>query len=231
MVDGKAKEFLEGDYGVRGNAYFIGRTIETNIETGNLPNSNFHRFLQDFHEVGKTPYIPIFKKKEDKTIELKGVGFFSLGKIVHRINMEDAFFFKLLVDEYNGGWHDVEIEGSKASIQSIKGTHKFHLTNTSPYEVTVDIKLKGVVNEYTGKRINRDIFKKLEKKMEKEISEESLKLIEKFKELDIDPVGFGSFVRSVDREFDYKKWSEKGYKELIVKVNANVENEEVGIIE
>lgn len=146
--------------------------------------------------------------------------------------MNDSFFFKLLVDKHSHGWQDVKADGQMASIQSIDSKHKFRLTKpTPPYEVIVEINLKGIVNEYTGGKILPETFKMLEKAFEKEINEECLKLIEKFKELDIDPIGFGSFITSKDRKFDYEKWHDGGYKDLTVKVKANVEIEEVGIIE
>lgn len=233
VVEGEVKDFFEGDYGVRGNAYHINNLLKTGVENGNLPKTNFHRFLSDFKSIGKTPYIPILKKEKKDEIDLKGVGFFRYGKIVHQISMNESFFFKLLVDKHSHGWQVVNSDGKKASIQSIKSKHKFRLTKpTPPYEVTVEINLEGIINEYTGgEKISHKSIEKLEKAFEKKINEECLKLIEKFKELDIDPIGFGAFIKSADRKFDYKKWKDGGYKDLTVKIKANAEIQEVGIVE
>jgi len=233
VVDGEVKDLLNGNYGVRGNAYFISNSIDTAVEHGNLPMTNFHRFLIDFYSQGKTPYVPIIRKESEKELEIIGVGFFRYGKIVHQISMNESFFFKLLVDKHSHGWQVVNSDGKKASIQSIKSKHKFRLTKpTPPYEVTVEINLEGIINEYTGgEKISHKSIEKLEKAFEKKINEECLKLIEKFKELDIDPIGFGAFIKSADRKFDYKKWKDGGYKDLTVKIKANAEIQEVGIVE
>ena len=146
--------------------------------------------------------------------------------------MEEAFFFKLLTDKYSRGWHDVEIDGYKASIQNTNTKRKFELTKASPpYEVTVKIHLKGVINEYTGIMINNKALGKLETKFEEEIKKRSLELINVFKEKDIDPIGFGRFIKSEDREFNYQKWRDDYYKNLTVKVDVHVDIDEVGIVE
>lgn len=56
-------------------------------------------------------------------------------------------------------------------------------------------------------------------------------MVEKFKEIEIDPIGFGSFVRSKDRNFDYAKWQEENYQNMQVNVKAKVEIGELGTIE
>lgn len=232
IVDGNVREFMEGNYGVRGNAFFIKWTIDTAVNHGNLPKTNFHRFLVDFHSHGKSPYVPIIKKERENKIKIIGVGFIRFGKLVHQISMEEAFFFKLLTDKYSRGWHDVEIDGYKASIQNINTKRKFELTKSSPpYEVTVKIHLKGVINEYTGIMINNKALGKLETKFEEEIKKRSLELINVFKEKDIDPIGFGRFIKSEDRKFNYQKWRDDYYKNLTVKVDVHVDIDEVGIVE
>ncbi|NCU18489.1 Ger(x)C family spore germination protein [Pallidibacillus pasinlerensis] len=59
VVEGEVKDFFDGNYGVRGNAYYISNLIKTGVEDGNLPETNFHRFSSDFESVSKTPYVPI----------------------------------------------------------------------------------------------------------------------------------------------------------------------------
>ncbi len=185
--------------------------------------TNFHRFLIDFYSQGKTPYVPIIRKESEKELEIIGVGFFRYGKLVHQISMEEAFFFKLLADKYSSGWHDIEIDGHKAAIQNILSKREFHLTEASPpYEVTVKI---------TGNGVKDKTFKKLEKKFEEEINKRGLELVNKFKELDIDPIGFGRVIKSKNRDFDYDKWRDEYFEDLKVKIDVNVDINEVGIVE
>jgi len=53
----------------------------------------------------------------------------------------------------------------------------------------------------------------------------------KFKEKDIDPIGFGRFIKSEDRKFNYQKWRDDYYKNLTVKVDVHVDIDEVVIVE
>lgn len=233
IVDGEAKKLLGTKYGkTTGTATFISELLTHNWEEGDLPKTNFHRFLSNFFQKGKTPFIPIIKQVSAHEVELVGLGFFRYGKMIERISMEDSFFFKLMVDEYSNGVHNIEVDGQAASIQSIYSSHNYRLTNRSPYEVTIDIKVNGIINEFTGKNTIKDkTFDKLEDKFEEVITHQCQKLVAKFQEKEIDPIGFGHFVKTRTRNFDFKKWDEKDKKNLVVKINATVDIQEGGVIE
>lgn len=231
ITEGKTKDFLDGQYGIRGNSTYVSELLRHNIEAEDLPKTNMQRFLSDFYQQGKSPYLPIMKKKSDKKVELSGIGLIRFGKLAGRINPTDAFFFKLLVDKFSNGLHRVVIEEGEASVQSIYSKHKFKLVKQDPYEVEIKIEVNGLINEFTGNRITPGIMDKLEKQLEKEIEDKSIELIQRFKELEIDPVGFGHFVSSRTRKFDFKKWNEEDYQELVVKIIPKVTIEEAGVIE
>lgn len=231
IVDGKAKEFLEGEYGIRGNATHISNLIEKNYQKEDLPKTNLQLFLSDFYEDGQTPYLPQLKQLSKESIELNGVCFFKYGKILHTISPERMFFFKLLVDKYSEGLHRVRVNEGEAAIQSIKSSHNFDLKKKNPVEIEINLNVNGVINEFTGNDLTPKEIKNLEKTFEKEISEECIKLIQEFQEKKIDPIGFGKYVRTQTRGFDLKKWWDSQYPALSVKVKTDVTIIEAGVIE
>ncbi|MBT2696497.1 Ger(x)C family spore germination protein, partial [Bacillus sp. ISL-40] len=65
--------------------------------------TNLQRFLFDFNQLGKTPYLPQLRKIGKEQIEISGISFFRYGHVVDTIPAEKMFYFKLLVDKYSQG--------------------------------------------------------------------------------------------------------------------------------
>lgn len=233
IVDGEAKKMLEGDFGkIKDSATHISEIIEHNIKQEDLPKTNLHQFLFDYYQKGKTPYMPQLKQIEKNTVEINGVSLFKHGKIVDFVPANKMFFFKLLVDRYSKGFHHVKMENGLAAVRSIRSRHHFQLTKNNPAEIEINIKVEGIVNEFTGNEdLKPYLIKQIEKKFEKEINEECLAMVKKFQKKQIDPIGFGHFVKTKTRGFDYKQWRESGYQDLTVKINSKVKITEAGIIE
>lgn len=231
VVDGEAKEFFKGEYGIRGNATYISNLFEHNYKKENLPKSNLQRFLSDFYQEGKTPYIPQVKKTGKNQIELSGISLFKYGKMVDVIKPDKMFYFKLMVDKFSEGLHRVRIDKGDAAVRSIRSRHHFKLTKQDPLEVTIHIKMNGVINEFTGQDLTPQTIQTVQKHFEKSIEQECLKLLQRFKDKNIDPIGIGHFVSSQTRNFDVKNWWENQYKDMTVKIKAEVEISETGVIE
>ncbi|TKC15383.1 Ger(x)C family spore germination protein [Robertmurraya kyonggiensis] len=231
VVDGEARELMDGNYGVRGNATFISNLLENNIENEDLPKTNLQKFLFSYYQEGQTPFMPQLKKISDEKIELNGVCFFKHGKVVETISSDQMFFFRLLVDKYSNGLHRVKIKDGEAAVRSIRSTHNFDLSKRSPLEITVKIKVQGIVNEYTGNEVKPEQIKQLENAFGEEIKKQSQELVDIFKEQKIDPVGFGHFVKTRKRKYDLSKWLESDLKNLTVKVVPDVTITEAGVIE
>lgn len=236
IVDGNAQDLLKGNYGNRGNAIYISNLLNHNIKNQNLPKTNLQLFFNDYYQLGKSVYLPQIKKIADDKLEINGISFFKTEKIklVDTIDNEKMFYFKLLVDKFSEGTHKVQSGDDEAIVKSITSTHKMKLTKRDPYMVTVHIKIKGIIREYTGPGIlTKEVIRKYEKKMEEEVNKESEALIKRFQEHEIDPIGFGYFIKSKTRGFGLdKKWEESDrYKNITVKVKTDVKIVESGVIE
>lgn len=231
VVDGETKKLLAGNYGIRGNADYISKLIEHNVKNEDLPKTNLHLFLADFYQEGKTPFIPQIKHIGKDRMAINGISLLKYGKMVDLIKPDEMFSFKLLVDKYSEGMHRVKLENGEAAVRSIHSSHNYELTNRNPTEITVHIKIEGIINEFTGQELTPKLMHKLQDKLGKDIQKECLSMIQRFKEKEIDPIGFGQFVKTQTRNFDFNNWRENQYKDLVVKIKPEVKISESGIIE
>ncbi|WP_040206771.1 Ger(x)C family spore germination protein [Neobacillus jeddahensis] len=229
-TQGEARKIIESNYGKRGTAIYISNLISHNMKTKDLPKTNLQRFLSDFNQRGKTPYLPQLRLIQKNQIEISGVSFFRYGHVVTTIPAEKMFFFKLLVDQYSQGSLKLKVGKELAAVESIRSKYKMKLVSRNTPAINVHIKVNAILNEYSGIKVTPKELKMIEKKLNKKIEFECEKLTKQFQEKNIDPVGFGHFIKSRTRKFNFKQW-ETDYQNLKVHVTADVTITESGVIE
>ncbi|MBT2640129.1 Ger(x)C family spore germination protein [Bacillus sp. ISL-39] len=230
VADDKAKEILTGTYGNRGNAVHLSQLIKHNTESRNLPITNMHLFLFDLYQEGIDPYLPILKKTEPQVIDIVGIALFKDEKMVSELPSDKMFFLKLLTDKFSEGSYRLEMDGEQVAIKDLDSKNKLKIRKREPYVVDVEIEIKGLIREYTGKIVTPEVIKKIEKEFEDQVNKETTAMIQDFQEKGIDPVGFGQFIKTKTRGFDFKRWEDE-YKNLTVNVKTDVIITEVGIVE
>ncbi|QCJ44656.1 Ger(x)C family spore germination protein [Bacillus sp. S3] len=229
-AEGKAETILKGEYGTIGSGNHLYNLLDNNIKSKDLPKMNLQLLLRDYYQKGKDIYLPRLKKTSATQVEISGLSLFKEDKVVTDIPIEKLFFFKLLVDKYSKGNFSIPKEtDAKASIRSIQSKHIFKIAENNPSHLTIQIKIKGAVQEYTGKKLVTKDIKKIQKELEKEVEKECLQLVKQFQQQNIDPIGLGHFYKSRNRGFDYKKW-EADYQNLQVKIICHVVIEGTSII-
>ncbi|MBT2678997.1 Ger(x)C family spore germination protein [Bacillus sp. ISL-35] len=230
VADESAKSILTGTYGNRGNAVHLSQLIDHNMKNRNLPVTNMHLFTFDLYQEGKDPYLPILKKVEPEIVDIVGIALFKDDHLISELPAEKMFFFKLLTDKFSEGSFKLFVDNNKVVIKDLDSKHKIKLTKRDPYTITMDIKIKGLIREYTGNSVTPAVIKDIEKQFETQVNKEATAMIKDFQEKGIDPVGFGQFIKTQTRGFDFKRWEDE-YKNLTVHVNTDVVITEVGIIE
>ncbi|MBT2659517.1 Ger(x)C family spore germination protein [Bacillus sp. ISL-45] len=230
VADDKAKEILTGTYGNRGNAVHLSQLIKHNTESRNLPITNMHLFLFDLYQEGIDPYLPILKKTEPEVIDIVGIALFKDEKMVSELPSDKMFFLKLLTDKFSEGSYRLEMDEEQVAIKDLDSKNKLKIRKREPYVVDVEIEIKGLIREYTGKIVTPEVIKKIEKEFEDQVNKETTAMIQDFQEKGIDPVGFGQFIKTKTRGFDFKRWEDE-YKNLTVNVKTDVIITEVGIVE
>ncbi|TMU84472.1 Ger(x)C family spore germination protein [Bacillus sp. BHET2] len=240
VAEGDAGELIKGNYGQRGNGTYLSNLIHHNITRRELPETNLHLFLFDYFQDGQTPYLPMIKQLSEESVEISGMALFENDKMVKKIPAKDLFFFKIMVDKLAEGNHVIKLGKKKgrteksveASVTSLSARHKIIVKHKSdPVEVTIKIKIKGIVREYTGKKLTSQKVVKVEKTMKQEIEENCLRMLKEFQELGIDPIGIGQNQKHGIRGFDIKEWDESIYPRVKFKVEADVQILEAGTVE
>ncbi|MDM5228572.1 Ger(x)C family spore germination protein [Cytobacillus sp. NJ13] len=226
--EGNAEDLMKGEYGTRGNSTYIYNLIHHNIEHRDIPKTNLHILANDYYQKGKDPSLPRIKKVSNNEVEIVGISLFKDDKEVDILPVKDMFFFKLLVDKYSEGNFDVELKKGKiAAVKSISSRHDIKISDN---HASINIKIEGIIREYTGDELASEVVGAVQKNLEKKIEKECLRLLKQFQELGIDPIGLGQMKKSMQRDFDYKKWEDE-YKRLGFDVKCNVKIEETGVIE
>ncbi|EKN66005.1 spore germination protein QC [Neobacillus bataviensis LMG 21833] len=231
MADGQAKKILQGKYGTIGTGDYLYNLLDNSVKSKDIPKTNLHLLLHDYYQKGKDIYLPILKQKGINKVEISGISFFKADKVAGVIPPEKMPFFNLLVNKYSKGNFSVpNHDDGKTSIKSFVSKHTFKIAKKNPSHVTIQIKIKGSIQEYTGRKLTKKEINKIQKSLERKVEKECLKLVKDFQEKNADPIGLGEFYKSRKRSFDFKKW-ENEYKNLNVKIICNVIIEETGIID
>jgi spore germination protein len=229
ISESKASDILKQNYTQRGTGMYLSDIIDHNQRQRDLPATNFHIFLNDYYEVGKDPYLPIINLVHDKSkVEITGIAIFKDGKMKERLNPNELFPFKLMVDKYSEGSYLIKNDDDYVDIRSINSKRKLKVI--SPDHVIVKIDVTGMIREYTGNMITPKIVKEIEKNFSNDVKKKCEELIQRFQEHQIDPIGIGSAVRSHTRNFQYEKWKEN-YPNMKISVDVNLKLIEWGIWE
>jgi spore germination protein len=232
IVEGEATEMLTQNLGNLGTGNYIATLIEHNIEKRDLPQTLLHTYMFRYFAQGMDPFLPMLKLEGNK-VKISGIGIFREDTLVDKIAEVDMFFFKALVENFGAGSYTLNLKNTNeyAAIKRINSTRTINVEQ-GPEGTTVSITvyLKGILSEYSGRKAEMDVVKKIVKEMEEIIEERSVALIKSFQEKGADPVGIGFSAENAIRNFDPKKWKEE-YGKMKIDVNADVQLIETGVIE
>ncbi|MBO1514460.1 Ger(x)C family spore germination protein [Metabacillus bambusae] len=233
IVEGSAKEFLKKQYGSTDNGIYLSNLIEQNIKSGRIPKTNLHQFKYSYHSEGMDPFLPIIGEEYDKA-DIKGLALFKQDKFVQHLKDTDMFIFKILYEKSSSD-ASMELElGEReemASVYNVNTKRSYDVPKPmTDSKITLRVKFKGIVNEYSGEKINKQAVSKIESKMKEEIEKKGEELIKEFQDLGIDPLGIGDQVRTRTRNWDQKEWYSL-YPNVEINVKADVQILETGVIE
>ncbi|OCT15453.1 hypothetical protein A8709_15355 [Paenibacillus pectinilyticus] len=231
VVDGRAQQLLEKNYTNRmEKGRYIAQQISSNIKEGHLPRTSLHLFESAWLGQGHDPYLPLLKAEEAK-IEIAGLALFADDKFVGSLNSEEMKFFRLLVENTDNSTFEIPLNNDAyVSVQNNHSGYHYTVSNNSGIpEFKIRIRINGTITESTTSTTT-DLFKhNVEAAFSKMIVQTSEKLIQKFQQLGIDPLGLGELSRSRTRHWDESKWREQ-YPTVKVNVDAKVKITETGSI-
>ncbi|SDO88877.1 germination protein, Ger(x)C family [Paenibacillus sp. yr247] len=206
---------------------FLMKMINQNSDTANLPYTDLQTTLYNFFDEGRDTYLPLFSWDADKKPQIDGIVLFKDdkdGKLISQKSNEDALWLKMLVENSKNGNFMFPLEDAKndnekyAFVQIIESK-----TNFTP------IPTKAVSQQLYGLDININVKlqikgtlpitenNQLQTMLETYISKELEHFIQSCLSANIDPVGFGSFLRSKTRG-----WNASEFYEVYPSMKTNV---------
>ncbi|WZY00180.1 Ger(x)C family spore germination protein [Bacillus sp. FSL W7-1360] len=231
VVDGEAKELLENNYPFQQEEIgYLNRLINHNINRGNLPRTNMHLFMRAFYGKGKDPFLPLLVYT-DEYIRIQGLALFKGDKWVDQLNLEQAFFFKLLTDDYEtGGFIELPIDenGEQAVLKELRSGKSFTFNIKEQYpSIDIHVRVKARLSEYSGKNLTEERLKEITAYSEKEMTKRLQKLLDDLQKKKLDPIGFGDQV--IHRgPMDIKEWEEI-YPQMALNATVSVKIIESGV--
>ncbi|SDH09064.1 spore germination protein [Alteribacillus persepolensis] len=238
VTDASTEEVMsiEGEKQKRIGLYFSD-LIEQNIRFESIPETNMHLFLFDMYSDGKDAYLPLIKKAE-KIPQIEGLALFDSDRYVDSIDLNETYFFSQLRDGNQGGTNQFSVkhEGKQeyVVIENVFSDVRYKEKTREPYPVyDVDLKVQAEVTSFTG-NINLNNSKavnQVKKQIEQSIKTECEKLIQKFQDANIDPLGFGEKYRSQTRDWNPTKWKDTVYPNIEANVHVHLEILQSGAIE
>lgn len=238
VVDGRAQELLTREYKkLYGSpAKYITRMLKSDIRTGNMPRTNIHLFGNDLYDPSCDPFLPLIGLEKDY-VAIRGLALFDGNRYVGHVSAEDMFVFRRMYERTDSGMYELDLsgEGQKgiANIKNINSAYSYEVRDekTIP-SITIHVNMTAQVEEYSdGLNLEKqEAIDVIERGMEKEIRETGKKLTDRFQELGIDPLGLGSKVRSVDRDWQSERWNEM-YPQVQIDIQPEVRIVETGTIE
>ncbi|MFB4163465.1 Ger(x)C family spore germination protein [Alteribacillus sp. JSM 102045] len=238
ITEGNTDEILnlKGENQQRVGMYFSD-LIEQNINFENIPKTNMHLFLFDLYSDGKDAILPLIKKEGDQP-QLIGTALFDFDRYVESLDLNKTYILKLLRDGSEGGTSQfvIEHEGKKdyVVIENVFSEVKYNEKTRKPYpKYDIELKIQGEITDHTG---NIDLsdpkqVAEIETSVGNQIKTEGDKLIKRFQELKIDPIGFGEKYRSKTRNWKPNEWKENIYPETKANVKVDLKILQSGAIE
>ncbi|MEK3887814.1 Ger(x)C family spore germination protein [Bacillus sp. FSL K6-3431] len=229
LTEGSVPDLMKGTYGTLGNSIYISNLIEHNMKSRDIPKTNLHLFSSDYFQKDKGSFLPILKRLPGDKLGIAGLGLFHKEKLVHTIPTNDMFYFKLLVDKHTDGTLIVKVGKDDAVVNSIGSRVILH-ADYKKLTFEIDYTLKGIVKQYTGTKVEAKVIDAIKRNLEQKIEKNTLKLLNEFQEMGIDPVGVQRKFKQQNRNFDKNKWKDQ-YKEVTFKLHPKVIITESGTLE
>jgi spore germination protein len=228
--------------------------IKQNVEGEQIISPTLHEFNHVYYDIGKDPVLPILKVK-DKDVIISGVGLFKGDRLVDDLNQDEFFYLKILIDKYKAGTQEMGFKQGElkkliiknknynnepiyskiyVSIDNIRSKTKIELVDKKNLRFKVDIKLDSRLLEMTEALdlSTPETVKFLEKRVNSHMKKKVEEMLLHFKELEIDPIGFGNEYEAHSRgkPVSSKDWENK-YKDVTFDVSVKNTIERTGVID
>ncbi|MGB2992827.1 MAG: Ger(x)C family spore germination protein [Paenisporosarcina sp.] len=222
VVEESAEEILTTEYPDKQNtSIYINNVFHPRQYTFFSPFTTVHDFV--FDETNPlidsiSPHVEL----KDGLIHIAGLAVFNDGKMVTIFSKQEGKLIQIMRDEEKLSVFALTLaEKEKVAMEFVKSKSKIKTNhNFESPKVKINLKFEGTLSEYEGDKdlANKDDIETLEKEINKKIEEETMKMIEKCRDLSIEPIGMFETLR-----MRYKgDWPEGLTEELLAKAEFEI---------
>jgi len=233
VVKDSAEAVLTSEYpDKQSTSKYINSFFQNRQTTLYSPIISLHDFIHDTYNPlidGLVPYVTL----KEGFIKIDGVSAFKEEEMINVFSEDEGVIVQLLQEQdalsvlvFTQGIGDSKKE--KVFLKFLK--HKAKITSNHDFKspkVKISIKLDGTLSEFDGERdlSDKKELAAIEKDINKKIEDEVREILEKFRELSIDPVGlFETFRMRYKKDFSRDLRDELLSKaEFEIEVKTNVE--------
>lgn len=216
------------------------RLIEKSIKSEMIPDATVVAFMREIHDTGIDPVLPLLSLSQGKVV-INGLALFHDDRYVGTLEKDEIFYLKILrrkmkIGElqiklpsdsmekyYKNRGIDNETDGSLyVSLHNVKSDVKIEPKKNDPTSYSVTLNMENRLLELSKSIDLKDkkAIKALEKQMEIKIEKKLNALLDKLKEKQIDPVGFGQKYNTQHRK---NRVTQENWREQIPKLNVDFE--------
>jgi spore germination protein len=231
IVDGRAKDILETDFSLNEEkGMFLYHLLDTNIRTGHLPRQNLHDFEYSYLGKGLDPFLPFLTLQQNNRVQITGLALFKDDKYIMSLNEKQMRVMKLLLGNVRYGTLETKLDnGPYIAVKNIGSKVDYQLgKEPKGPKVLINLSLKAEVIDSKGIQLSNDEKQRIKERLEEDLTETGMDLLQVFKKEGIDPLGLGDFDRSKTRHWSEAAWKEE-YSTMSVKLDVKVNLTEMGI--
>lgn len=221
-------------------SFYIYQLLENNVKLSNIPNTKVFDFDINAFAPGLDPIVPMIKLQGEQ-IKVTGCALFSKDKMTGKLENKQSNLLLGLMDQLKHtdfifsdpkfADRDGDKQGVAVTMFKSKRKIKIDFDEEGKPIVTINIKYKCNIDEFEwDDTMDPKVQKDLEKTFGADLTSMSNDVIKKLQDAKCDPIGIGDMIRA--RYYDYWKsidWEEM-YPLAEIKVKAEVEIGNVGII-
>lgn len=232
VAEGTARELLEYEPKEGTNSSLYLRTFLEKLDSENeRVNYNTYQFIRDYYDDGIDPIMPYYKIRE-QSIAIDGYALFKDDHFIHHLSPTlSGVLFALRKDTPKGTFSfeiappdDEHVFPDQLMFDYKKTKYKVDVKvkDHEPISIDISIELEGSVLEYTREEHTdtENAQKKIEKKINEYLMKKSNVLIDLTKELKVDPIGLGSYVRN---KLTYEQWEKINWDDVYPTLDINLD--------
>ncbi|MBP3963144.1 Ger(x)C family spore germination protein [Paenibacillus lignilyticus] len=205
---------------------YLSNLLKQNMDTGNMPFTNGHIFLDQYFGEGQDVYLPIVVKGPKGVLQVDGVGIFLGDQLKLKLPNINGLFIKLLTTDkigiQSGTYNFKNDQNKQITFKIISSKRKLTVTND---KANISLKLNIDLGDYpVAMKVfeNSNDMLALKKQIESNLSAEMRAMLELFQKNLVDPIGIGNLARSRERKWNERDFMTQHYPNLDFDVKTEV---------